>query len=101
MIVEQVMSFRYLGIVITAHQDGVFIIWKNQFLKIEVKTRIYKSCLRPICPRNNGRHQQNQEHNPNCRTERITTILRHTGHCKIDETDTARVESTPQQNGRQ
>jgi len=65
-IVEQVMSFRYFGVEITAHQHrgsevknqidkasriaGCLknIIWKNQFLKIEAKTRIYKSCVRPI-----------------------------------------------------
>jgi len=61
-IVEQVMSFRYLGVEITSHQDrrsevktqidkasriaGCLkeVIWNNQFLKIEAKTRIYKSC---------------------------------------------------------
>jgi len=55
-IVEQVMSYRYLGVEISAHQDrrsevknqidkasriaGCLkdIIWKNQFLKIEAKT---------------------------------------------------------------
>jgi len=56
------------------------------------------------------RHQLNQKHNPNDRDEnapkhhgtgRNKTNLRHTGHCKIDETVTGRVESTHQQNGRQ
>jgi len=61
-IVEQVMSFRYLE----ESQDrrsevknqidkassiaGCLkdIIWRNQFLKIEAQTRIYKSCVTPI-----------------------------------------------------
>jgi len=65
-IVEQVMSFTYLGVEITTHQDrrsevknqivkasriaGSLknIVWKNQFIKIEVNTKIYKSFVRPI-----------------------------------------------------
>jgi len=128
-IVEQVMSFRW-GIEITAHQDrrsevknqidkasriaeGLRdVIWKNQFLKIEVKTRIYKSCVRPIIT------YATETTADTTRTKSITgtaemrtlqrqntqprnkTNLRHTGHCKIDEAEMARVESTHQQNGR-
>jgi len=65
-IVEQVMSIRYLQVEITAHQNRTSevkniidkaskiagclkdVIWKNQFLTIEAKARIYKSCVRPI-----------------------------------------------------
>ena len=57
------MSFTYLGIQITSHQDLVKTqsikalrisgclnnaIWSNKFLRTEAKVRIYKTMIRPI-----------------------------------------------------
>jgi len=78
----------------------------NQFLKIEAKTRIYKSWVRSIIT------YAAETTADTSRTKSITltaentqprnkTNLRHAEHCKIDETQTARVESTHQQNERQ
>lgn len=65
-IVEQVMSFTYLGIQVTSHQDleaevkhqaikaskisGCLnnAIWSNQYLRTEAKVRVYKTVVRPI-----------------------------------------------------
>lgn len=65
-VIEQVMSFTYLGIQITSHQDletevktqsikalrisGCLnnAVWSNKFLKTEAKVRIYKTMIRPI-----------------------------------------------------
>ncbi|XP_056641765.1 uncharacterized protein LOC130448413 [Diorhabda sublineata] len=64
--VEQVMSFKYLGVNITSKRNlkqevktqttaasrisGFLrtVIWRNKFLSIESKTRIYKTCVRPV-----------------------------------------------------
>lgn len=64
--VEQVMSFKYLGVNITstrnlkqeaqnqtimaARVSGFLrdVIWRNKHMSIESKTRIYKTCVRPI-----------------------------------------------------
>ena len=66
MIVEQVMSFTYLGIQVTTHQDleaevkhqavkaskisGCLnsAIWSNQYLRTEAKIRVYKTAVRPL-----------------------------------------------------
>ena len=65
-IIERVMSFTYLGIEITTHQDlGAEVklqtikasrisgclnstIWSKKFLRTEAKVRIYKTMVRPI-----------------------------------------------------
>jgi len=65
-IVEQVMSFRYLGAEITADQNRIHevkeqvnkasriagylrnFVWKNNYMNRETKIRIYKTCIRPI-----------------------------------------------------
>ncbi|KAI4480031.1 hypothetical protein M0802_014287 [Mischocyttarus mexicanus] len=65
-IIEQTMTFNYLGVEITSHRDlyrettnqvrklavvsGALknIIWRNKYLRKETKTRIYKTCVRPI-----------------------------------------------------
>ena len=64
--VEQVMQFKYLGACITSDRDlkeevkaqttkaslisGYLrdVIWRNKHLSIESKTRIYKTCVRPV-----------------------------------------------------
>ena len=64
--IEQVMSFNYLGVNITSNQNSTTevksqarnasmisgalrdVIWRNKFMSIESKTRIYKTCVRPI-----------------------------------------------------
>lgn len=65
-IIEQVLSFTYLGIQITSYQDlsdevrhqtikasrisGYLndTVWSNKYLKTEPKVRIYKSVVRPV-----------------------------------------------------
>ncbi|XP_050457558.1 uncharacterized protein LOC126854663 [Cataglyphis hispanica] len=65
-IIEQVMSFKYLGVEISSNQDrkkevqgqidkaarisGYLkeIIWRNKHMKREAKVKIYKTCVRPI-----------------------------------------------------
>ncbi|XP_050447499.1 uncharacterized protein LOC126849579 [Cataglyphis hispanica] len=65
-IIEQVMSFKYLGVEISSNQDrkkevqgqidkaarisGCLkeIIWRNKHMKREAKVKIYKTCVRPI-----------------------------------------------------
>ncbi|XP_055380820.1 uncharacterized protein LOC129611625 [Condylostylus longicornis] len=64
--IEQVMEFKYLGALITSSRDltkevktqatkassisGYLkdVIWKNKHMNIRSKTRIYKTCIRPI-----------------------------------------------------
>lgn len=64
--VEQVMSFKYLGVNITSSRNlqeevkaqttkaalisGYLrdIIWRNKYMSIESKVRIYKTCVRPV-----------------------------------------------------
>ncbi|XP_055378969.1 uncharacterized protein LOC129610426 [Condylostylus longicornis] len=64
--IEQVMSFKYLGVEITSHRDnnketqvqtakasaisGYLrdVIWKNKYMLIENKVRVYKTCVSPI-----------------------------------------------------
>ena len=62
--IEQVMIFKYLGVTITSSRDlekevkaqtlKAFlmylrdIIWRNKYMSVGSKTRIYKICLRPI-----------------------------------------------------
>jgi len=64
--IEQVSTFKYLGVTINSYpdlrhevQDQVHkasvisgclrsSIWKNKYMNIESKTRIYKTCIRPI-----------------------------------------------------
>ncbi|XP_050459519.1 uncharacterized protein LOC126855693 [Cataglyphis hispanica] len=65
-IIEQVLSFKYLGVEIFSNQDrkkevqgqidkaarisGCLkeIIWRNKHMKREAKVKIYKTCVRPI-----------------------------------------------------
>ncbi|XP_057654722.1 uncharacterized protein LOC130892978 [Diorhabda carinulata] len=65
-IIKQVMSSRYLGVVVTSHsdiyQETIYqvrkaaattsalrdIVWRNKHIGIETKTRIYKTCIKPI-----------------------------------------------------
>lgn len=56
-IIEQVMSFSYLGVQITSfkdlnaevgHQAINKIIWPNKHLRNETKVHIYKSIIQPI-----------------------------------------------------
>jgi len=99
-IVEQVISFRYLGAEITAHQDrrsevkkkidkasriaGCLkdIIWKN--LKIEAKTRIYKSCVRPIITYAAETMADTSRTKSITRTAEIRTLRSITGHTLRD-----------------
>lgn len=64
--VEQVMSFRYLGAHITSNRNlkeevqkqtvkaammaGYLrdIIWRNKYMRLESKVRVYKTCVRPV-----------------------------------------------------
>ncbi|XP_056641560.1 uncharacterized protein LOC130448295 [Diorhabda sublineata] len=55
-IIKQVISSRYLGVDVTSHRDiyqeTIYqvrdIVWRNKHIGIETKTRIYKTCIRPI-----------------------------------------------------
>ncbi|XP_055714317.1 uncharacterized protein LOC129808563 [Phlebotomus papatasi] len=64
--IEQVMEFKYLGVETTSHRDlhaevrhqaaraaaisGCLrdVVWKNKYMNIKNKIRIYKTCVRPI-----------------------------------------------------
>ena len=64
--IKQVMNFKYLGVTITSSRDlekevkaqtvkaslisGYLrdIIWQNKYMLVDSKTRIYKTCVRPI-----------------------------------------------------
>ena len=64
--IEQVMEFKYLGVNLLSFHNLQYEIkeqinkaaaisgclrtqiWKNKYLRLDVKTRIYKTCVRPI-----------------------------------------------------
>ena len=61
--IEQIINFKYLGVTITSNRDlekevkaqtlkaslisGYLrdIIWRNQYMPVDIKTRIYKTCV--------------------------------------------------------
>ena len=100
--VNQVMSFKYLGANITSNRDlkeevrtqvtkatlisGFLrdIVWRNKYMSIRSKTRIYKTCVRPIMAYAGETRAETAVTKRLLRTGEMKTLRAITGHSLRD-----------------
>lgn len=101
-IIEQTTTFNYLGVTVTSdriiHKEvqnqvkkaatvsGALrnIIWKNKYLRTECKTRIYKTCVRPILTYAIETRADNSKTKQSLRTSEMKVLRTIVGKTRLD-----------------
>ena len=101
-VIEQVVTFRYLGVEITSHSNlynevlnqttkaaavsGCLkdVIWKNKHMSVDCKVRIYKACVRPIMTYAVETRSDTTKTKAALRTTEMRTLRSITGHTLLD-----------------
>ncbi|XP_055379481.1 uncharacterized protein LOC129610789 [Condylostylus longicornis] len=100
--IEQVMEFKYLGNLITSSRDlskevktqsikaasisGYLrdVIWKNSYMRISSKIRIYKTCVRPVLTYGVETRADTKETQSKMQTVEMQTLRTIAGFTKLD-----------------